>query len=104
MATYVCRECLHCHEKQVVPESPTKMASCACKACGQVGEWSEGPKENSLRMTHVPDAGWESENKGLGRYCPQLERDTRGRSKEAFCRSRYELIEKAKRQGAEIFR
>lgn len=104
MATFVCRECLKCNAKQVVPERQDKMSACPCEKCGEIGQWSDGPKEQTLRMTHVPDAGWESENRGLGHYCPQLETDTRKRSKDAFCRSRGELIEKAKRRGWEVFR
>lgn len=45
----------------------------------------------------MPDAGWENENGGRGRYISQIAEklDDRG----AYCRSRTEALEKAKRRG-----
>jgi hypothetical protein len=51
-----------------------------------------------------PDMGWEGENGGRGRYISQLQREPgkEGCDPEAFCRSRNEIEEKAKRRGMKV--
>lgn len=53
-----------------------------------------------------PDAGWELENNGRGRYISQLQKEPgpAGSEKDAFCRSQSEAIEKAKRRGFKVTR
>lgn len=54
----------------------------------------------------APDFTWAFENGGRGRYISQLQEKPMGGSltpdKEAFCRSRNELLDKAKRKGFKI--
>lgn len=58
----------------------------------------------SVQTSKPADAGWELENNGAGRYCPQLEQEPGKVTRDAHCRSRSELIEKAKRLGYEVYR
>jgi len=50
----------------------------------------------SVNFIRPPDMFWENENGGKGRYCGQLGRKD---DPAAYCRSRNELAEKAKRRG-----
>lgn len=54
-------------------------------------------KSGKVPVCRMPDMGWEQENDGRGRYITQLA-DGIGDQK-AYCRSRTEAMEKAKRAG-----
>lgn len=93
-----CNKCEHVWEQQHLMKENHQ----PCPLCGH--DDVRTIITTDIRINPPADSNWEYEENGRGRYCPQLERDTRGKSNYAYCRSRYELIEKAKRQGAEIFR
>jgi len=93
-----CQKCNHTWEQShMMRESHAPCPKCKSKNVQTV-------ITADIRINPPADMFWEYEENGKGRYCPQLERDTAKKSDYAYCRSRYELIEKAKRQGAEIFR
>jgi putative FmdB family regulatory protein len=93
-----CKSCSHEWEQY----HSIKSGHLPCPQCGS--NQVETVITASIRINPPADMRWEFENNGLGRYCPQLETDTRKKSASAYCRSRYDLIEKAKKMGAEIFR
>ena len=89
---YQCQVCLSEHEQQHrMAEQPAPCPTCGSRDIIKVFR--------SIPKAQIPDRGWESENNGRGRYIGQLAARADKTDPGAFCRSRTEAIEKAKRQG-----
>lgn len=90
---FECEGCGHVFE-DVKPMSFTGRTGCpCCREPRAVKVILQAPR------ARVPDSGWESENGGRGRLIPQLAARPDVDDPNAYCRSRTEAIEKAKRQG-----
>ena len=69
--------------------------------CPQCGSFLTHKIMSQMRARCL-DAGWASENGGRGRYIGQLANTIDKRDPNAYCRSRAELFEKARRAGCKV--
>lgn len=89
---YECQAC-GCEHEQVhrMMEKPGACPKCESRKVIKVFK--------TIPKAKTPDAGWSLENQGRGRYIGQLAAAPDKTDPDAFCRSRREAVEKAKRQG-----
>lgn len=89
---YECSKCGKLHEQNHrMAEAPQPCPGCGCTRVVKVFI--------SVPRAKIPDRGWEYENNGRGRYIGQLAPKADVVDPNAYCRSRTEAVEKAKRQG-----
>jgi putative FmdB family regulatory protein len=89
---YLCEKCEHEHEQiHRMADAPQPCPRCGCTRVTKVFR--------QVPPVRVPDAGWQFENNGRGRYIGQLAAKPDVTDPNAFCRSRTDAVEKAKRQG-----
>lgn len=75
------------------------------KARALMGTKAPDYEKGECPATKPPvDMGWESENGGRGRYISQLQSSPgpEGSDRNAYCRSRSEIVEKAKAKGMSV--
>lgn len=94
--------CVRCGRKQdqihPIRDEHFPCPDCGAKMQVDMSGWTHGPGGV------VKDSGWESENGGRGRYIGQMaDRQPWGKNDpNAYCRSRCDLKEKAKRRGSSV--